>query len=141
MSLVRVFLDANVLFNAVYSAEGRAAVLLTLAEFGRCELFTSPHALTEARRNLELKRPEGTRRLEDEVLPRVGLVPEAGPEAVRAGLERGLPQKDAPILGAAMQAGVDILVTDDARHFKHLFGKSADGVEVLTSRAALDRLL
>lgn len=96
MSLVRVFLDANVLFNAAYGAEGRAAVLLTLVEIGRCELFTSPHALTEARRNLELKRPEGTSRLEDKVLPLVGLVPEAGPEAVRAGLERSLPQKDAP---------------------------------------------
>lgn len=106
-----MFLDANVLFSAAYGAGGRAASLLKLAESGRCALFTSPHALAEARHNIRLKRPESEIRLE-EALARVALVEEAGAEDVRWGLEQGLPIKDAPVLGAAVRSGVDYLVTE-----------------------------
>ena len=55
--LHRLFLDANVLFAACWQ-EGRAQALLELAPRAKVLLLTSPHALEEARRNLEAKRPE-----------------------------------------------------------------------------------
>jgi predicted nucleic acid-binding protein len=133
---VRLFLDANVLFSAAYGPAGRAAALLKFAASGKCALFTSPHALAEARHNIRLKRPESEKYLE-EALARVSLVEEAGVEAVRSGLENGLPLKDAPILGAAMQSGVDYLVTGDTRHFGHLFDTVVDGVRIVTPASAL----
>lgn len=92
--------------------------------------------MAEARHNIGLKRPESEKRLE-EALARVSLVEEAGVEAVRSGLENGLPLKDAPILGAAMQSGVDHLVTGDTRHFGHLFDTVVGGVRILTPASAL----
>jgi hypothetical protein len=55
--LHRLFPDANVLFAACRQ-EGRARALLKLAPRAEVLLLTPPHALEEARRNLEAKRPE-----------------------------------------------------------------------------------
>jgi toxin ParE1/3/4 len=41
------------------------------------------------------------------------------------------PDKDKPILGAAMGAGCAYLVTGDKRVFGHLYGKTVEGVTVL----------
>jgi len=49
--------------------------------------------------------------------------------------------KDAPILAAACVADVDILVTGDRTHFGHLYGKTVEGLQVLTLKATLERLL
>jgi hypothetical protein len=112
-----------------------------LAESGPCEVFTSPHALTEARRNLALRSPEAAARLEAEVLPVVTLVAEAGPDAIRLGKDYGLPLKDGPILGAALRAGSDILVTGDSRHFGHLYEAHVHGMRVAPPAAVLALLL
>lgn len=140
MTVPVLFLDANVLFSAARSSHGRAAALVQLAELGRCDLLTSPHALEEARRNLGLKYPDSAEQLEY-LIQSVRLVSEAASDACETGLSLGLPQKDTPILGAAIQAGADTLVTGDSRHFGHLFGKEIQGVEVVTSARALDDLL
>jgi predicted nucleic acid-binding protein len=111
-----------------------------LGEAGRCELLTSPHALEEARRNLVLKYPESVAEVE-RLMRSVRLVSESGGAAYETGLSSGLPPKDAPILGAALQAGADMLVTGDSRHFGHLFGEEVRGVEVKTPAGALEELL
>jgi len=69
------------------------------------------------------------------------MVPEAPPSAVAWAHDQGLPDEDAPILGAAVAASVDILVTGDRTHFAHLFGRKPGGVEVLGLRETLRRLL
>jgi predicted nucleic acid-binding protein len=79
--LRRLFLDANVLFAACWQ-EGRARALLKLAPRAEVLLLTSPHALEEARRNLEAKRPEALdclRRIREQVQ----MVPEAPMALVR----------------------------------------------------------
>lgn len=139
--VTRFFLDANILFTAALSPDGRSASRIKLAEEGKCELITSPHALAEARRNLKLKKPGALARLEEEILVRVGIVAESGPEAARIGMENGLPLKDAPILSAAIQASVSHLVTGDARHFGHLYGRKIGGLEVVTPMVALEAVL
>jgi predicted nucleic acid-binding protein len=138
---VKLFLDANVLFTGALSPGGRSASLVALAEAGLCEILTSPHALTEARHNLALESPDASRRLEAEILPVLRVVAEAGPEAVRLGTDHGLPLKDAPILGAALQAGADVLVTGDSRHFGHLYEAPVQGMRKAPPAIALALLL
>ncbi|MEZ0348510.1 MAG: PIN domain-containing protein [Thermus sp.] len=137
--LRRLFLDANVLFAACWQ-EGRARALLELAPKAGLELLTSAHALEEARRNLEAKRPEALEYLR--VLREgVRVVPEAPLALVQKALAKGLPLEDAPILAAAWSARAEALVTGDRRHFGHLMGKRAGTVRVLSLREALGLVL
>lgn len=57
--------------------------------------------------------------------------------AIADAATQGLPDKDAPILAAAVAAQADILVTGDRTHFGHLYGKVIGGLRVLTLRDAL----
>jgi len=137
---VRLFLDANVLFSAARNPEGRAAAMLALAERGLCELLTSPHAVEEARRNLNLKHPDRAARL-DQMLRAVVIGREASPQGVAWALAQVLPPKDAPILAAAADAQADLLVTGDLTHFGHLYGKTIRGLKVVTPATALARVV
>jgi predicted nucleic acid-binding protein len=136
---VRLFLDANVLFAAVHSPEGRSGALFELAERGVCTLIMSPHAIEEARRNLALKSPAGVETFRH-LLASVEQVPEADPRIVAWTTGHDLPASDAPILAAAVAAEADALVTGDRTHFGHLFGTSIGGVDVLSLADALKRL-
>lgn len=137
---MKLFLDANVLFTAAYSPDGRARGLFELADAGHCSLFTSAYALDEARRNLarkaQAKLPEMER-----LLPLLSVVPEPAPEKAAWAQGLPLPMKDAPIMAAAVACAADILVTGDRQDFGHLFGKNVEGVRVLSPREALAELL
>jgi predicted nucleic acid-binding protein len=135
----RLFLDANVLFSACVSPAGRAAALVDLARSRACDLVSSTHAVEEARRNLALRYPDQEHRLPS-ILETVTVVPEAPPGLVQWARDLGLPDQDAPILAAAVQAGVDSLVTGDRTHFGPLFGRTARGVRIAALSEAL-RLL
>lgn len=137
---MRLFLDANVLFTAAHNPDGRAAALFALARQGTCELLSSPHALEEARRNLKLKYP-GTAGALEGLLVQVAIEREASSRLVTWALGQGLPSKDAPILAAAVHARADVLVTGDRTHFGPLYGRSFEGVLVLSPAEALARLL
>jgi len=133
---VRVFLDANVLFSAAQSIDGRARGLFTLAENKHCALVSSEHAIGEARRNLMMKAFSAVKDFED-LLEHVQVVGEGGPGLLAWAAGQGLPANDAPILSAAAGAGADLLVTGDRRHFGHLFGLTTGGIRVVTLRDAL----
>jgi predicted nucleic acid-binding protein len=120
----RVFLDANVLFSAAYR-EG--AGLTRLWELAEVQLLTSGYAAEEARRNLTDK--DQRSRLEA-MLGKTGLVAEADPRA--AVDECRLPEKDLPILRAAVQARATHLVTGDVSHFGPFFGERLHGVLILS---------
>ncbi|WP_457637715.1 PIN domain-containing protein [Oceanithermus sp.] len=123
----RVFLDANVLFSASLSGSVWDAIW-SVADTGGYELVSSPFALVEARENLRRKRSEALGEL-SERLHSVRLVPEAEPEAWMAKL---LPEKDRPILAAAVAAGCRFLLTGDTRHFGELMEWDDLPVRVLT---------
>jgi predicted nucleic acid-binding protein len=117
----RVFLDANVLFSAAYKAD---AGLLKLWKLSNVALFTSRYALEEARANLEE---------EDQKVRLIKL--SASLQLFEAGNRRFpdgilLPDKDAPILLAAIAAGATHLLTGDIRHFGPYFGKKIAGIAV-----------
>ena len=137
---MRVFADANVLFAAAISPEGRSAALFRLVERKVCTLHTSMHALTEARRNLETRYPDALRRFE-QLVHSVTVVPEASSSQVVWARQQGLPDEDAPILAAAVDAGAAILVTGDRNHFGHLFGRTLAGVRVLRLAQTLSLLV
>lgn len=137
---MRLFLDANVLFTAAYSPEGRSAALFELARDGRCHLLSSQHAIDEARRNICLKAPAATARL-TALLEVVETCPEGDPRLVAWAAAHGLPAGDAPILAAAVAAGAGGLVTGDRRHFGQLLGRVMGPLTVLLPADALALLL
>jgi predicted nucleic acid-binding protein len=122
--MLRVFLDANVLFSAAYR-EGTG--LLGLWERRGVQLITSGYAVEEARRNLAS--PEQRSRLET-LVAALRLVAEAPDVFLPAGVR--LPENDVPILKAAMAAGAAYLLTGDLRDFGHLLGRRVGGVKVQT---------
>ena len=130
----RVFLDANILFSAAYVPTSRLHKLWSLRE---TELVSSQFALDEARRNLVAYAPEGVGLLE-QLCSRVTIVPEAAsPLPLPDDID--LPDKDQPILAAAIGAGCTHLLTGDTRHFGHLYGKRVQGVLLLTPAQYLRR--
>jgi predicted nucleic acid-binding protein len=119
----RAFLDANVLFSAAYREESG---LLRLWRIPGAMLVTSGYAAEEARRNLASAGQLA--RLED-LLTRTLIVPESNapmPAGVR------LPDKDHPILKAAIAAEATHLVTGDVKDFGPYFGRRIGGVLVVT---------
>jgi predicted nucleic acid-binding protein len=137
---VRLFLDANVLFSAALSPEGRSRALFGLAEGGACTLLSSAHAVTEAQRNVALKAGSLDPTLA-ELLDSLELVPEGDLRLLAWARELGLPPNDAPILAAAVAARADALVTGDRRHFGQLYGLTTAGVAILSPAEALARML
>jgi len=118
----RLFLDANVLFSAAYRP---AAGLLQLWKLRDVALCSSRYALEEARINLAEE--EQQRRL-SRLSEKVQLF-----EAARWELPSGisLPEKDMPIILAAIEARCTHLLTGDVRHFGPYFGKRIEGVAIV----------
>ena len=123
----RLFLDANILFSAAYSVD---SPLLELWRLKKVLLFSSGYSLEEARRNLALLRPDRLSNLQ-QLIAKVQLA-DAPPLATVPIEARALPQKDLPILLAAIEARATHLLTADKRHFGPLRGKTLEGVLVLT---------
>jgi len=137
---MRVFLDANILFSAAWKEGADAALLFELAAAGFCKLTTSRLAVEEARRNIARKRPERLPPLERFAgLALIGREPGDSHLALARG--NGLPDKDIPILAAAIAQGADLLVTGDRRDFGHLYGSRSVEVEVIDLSGAIERLL
>jgi|SRR5271166_907944 len=118
----RLFLDANVLFSAAYKMD---AHVLRLWRLGDVRLCSSRYALEEARFNLTEENQH--HRLVD--LSEKLQFYEAAERALPSGIS--LPQKDAPILLAAINARANYLVTGDFRHFARYFGQKIEGVVVV----------
>jgi len=123
----RVFLDANILFSMAYGSPGLKR-LEELAENKRCLLFASSYVVEEAKRNLS--DPSQQRRLE-KLLANVEITPEPDPQ-IPCPLE--LPEKDRPVLLAAISVRADYLLTGDVLHFGEHFGKKIDGVTICLPR-------
>jgi hypothetical protein len=129
---VRVFLDANVLFSASNSGSNIARLIEWLVESGTA--VSSDLAVAEAKRNLELKRPQW---LGDfaQLISRVEVV-----RSAQFPLPVTLAAKDIPLLCAAIAAQCQFFATGDKRDFGHLDGRTVLGVQVV-SLVRLARLL
>ena len=119
----RLFLDANVLFSATYRPR---AGLLRLWSLNDTVLCSSRYALEEARINLEHE----IQRTRLAKLSRNIQLFDAAPRELPHGVS--LPEKDLPILLAAIEAKATHLLTGDLRHFGGYFNKTIGGILVLT---------
>ncbi len=138
---MRFFLDANVLFSAAHHPDGNGRALFELAAITRgARLISSRFAIEEAARNIALKYPERVKDLE-RLTADLEICAEPTPNAIAAAGLAGLPAKDAPILGGAISARARALVTGDRRHFGALFGRTIEGVMVITPAEAVVMLL
>ncbi len=119
----RLFPDANVLFSAAYR---RDAGLLRLWHRQDAQLITSAHALEEARINLtEHDQQVRLSELMRAMTVAFGLPVHPLPKGVT------LPEKDQPILLAAIDARATHLLTGDFRDFGRYFGQTIAGILIL----------
>lgn len=140
--MLRLFLDANVLFLAGYSRTSPVHDLIELAQAGLCELVASGYTVEEARRNLVVKGPDGAVEALDATLACVTTVAEARSAASKLAADAELSDPaDVPVLAAAIQCRADFLVTGDRRAFGRRFRARIAGVEVLLLRDALRRAM
>jgi uncharacterized protein len=133
---MRIFLDANILFSA---AKSNSAVrqLLELLRDGRHNLCADDYVVAEARRNLELKAPDSS--LED-LLAQVDVAAFEATE-LPSDVAALLPEKDWPVLAAAMRLRCEALVTGDRTHFGALYGKTINGVSIHSPRSLAEAVL
>lgn len=129
----RLFLDACILFSAAYNQISPLRRLWVLEDTA---LLSSGYAVAEAERNISVLRPD---RLDDlkQLTGKLTLI-----EAARIQLPEkaaSLPEKDTPILLAAMNAKATHLLTVDKKHFGALCGQTIAGVLILTPGEYLHR--
>ena len=110
--MIRLFLDANVLFTAAHNPSGKAALIVELGSRGYWEVMTSAHAIEEARRNLAIKFPKCLEKL-DSLIKIISKVSSKSGQT----LPISLPRKDRPILDAAIQCKATHLLTGDIKDF------------------------
>ncbi len=122
--MIAAFLDANILFSAAWREGSGIAKLRARPDVQR---VTSPFALAEAERNLQLKKPVAVERLA-RLMAQVEVSTATAPLAA----DYGLPEKDWPILEAAVGSACAVLLTGDIAHFGHLIGSEIKGVKILT---------
>lgn len=121
---MRVFLDANALFSASNRSSNIARLIDWLLQEG--EAVTSDLAREEARRNLELKRPDWLPAFE-RLMSRIEQIP-----SVRFELAAVLDEGDRPLLCAAIRGRCTHFATGDRPDFGHLFDTTVEGVQVVS---------
>ncbi|CAK0759359.1 conserved hypothetical protein [Gammaproteobacteria bacterium] len=119
----RVFLDANILFSAAWR-EG--AGLLRIWNLPNTTLITSHYAFQEAERNLEYIEQHQRLAL---LIEKVEIVPEGSNDDLPHDVM--IPEKDRPILLAAIYAGATHLLTGDKKHFGLWYKQCVNGVQIL----------
>jgi predicted nucleic acid-binding protein len=122
-----MFLDANVLFSAAYREGSGLSRLWLLADI---ELLSSNYAIAEAERNLAT---DAQRKRLTDLLASVTNIGDAPLLALPPGVV--LPDKDVPILSAAIHANATHLLTGDKTHFGALFGQVTSGVLIVPPAA------
>jgi predicted nucleic acid-binding protein len=118
----RLFLDANVPFSAAYRPDSGLRRLWRLPDV---QFVTSEYAAEEARVNLadDAQRQRLKKLLQETVI--VTAMPAATlPD------DLDLPEKDRPILLAAIEARATHLLTGNRLHFGKHFGRAIGGVRV-----------
>jgi predicted nucleic acid-binding protein len=135
---VRIFLDASVLFSAAKS-DGLMHRLLDLLLVNHHALCANAYVIEEARRNLAAKAPSRLPAL-FAVVARMEVAQWQAHPSTLAELST-LPEKDRPVLAAAIRLRCDALVTGDRAHFGRLYGQTVAGVAIHSPRSLAEMLL
>jgi len=130
-AVIRVFLDANILFSAAYRPDSG---LLRLWDLADVELVVTSFVLLEAKVNLD---DEEQHERPEDLARRCTLAAEVGEGDARHREHHGLPEKARPVLWSAIDLECQYLVTGDKRHFGRLMGRTTEGVKVVLARDLL----
>ena len=129
---MRIFLDANMLFSAAKSAGAIRHLLFQLNQRGH-QLVADDYVATEGRRNLARKADIDAIPYLDALLLQVDMSHVQHALQLRdfANIDTDwLPEKDRPVLRAAIALQCDALVTGDRTDFGSGFGKTFGGVTI-----------
>jgi len=124
---MRIFLDANILFSGGKSRGAVRAFLTQLKSRGHT-LVADGYVVGEARRNLEAKFPAVMKDFEALMKDVEAFAKVCGPLGSKIAPE--LPEKDRPVLAAAIHHRCQVLLTGDKTHFGPLYGRIIEGVEI-----------
>jgi uncharacterized protein len=130
---MRIFLDANILFSAALPKSQMRVFLETISS--QADFLTNAYAVEEARRNLELKFPGSLKNLE-QLVKKCEMISQ-----MAADLEIELPLKDKPILGGAIAGHATHLLTGDKRDFGKYWGKTVQGVKIVSPKLLAEEVL
>jgi uncharacterized protein len=130
---MRIFLDANILFSAALPKSRMGVFLETISS--QADFLTNAYAVEEARRNLELKFPGSVKNLE-RLVKKCEMISQ-----LAADLEIELPLKDKPILGGAIAGHATHLLTGDERDFGKFWGKTIQGVKIISPKLLAEEML
>jgi predicted nucleic acid-binding protein len=135
--MLRVMIDADVLFAGAASSSGQSAsgVVLRLSELTVIEGVASEQVVAETTRNLEAKVPAAVPALRQLVGACLHIVPDPETDEVAALDGRAHP-KDLPILTAAVRERCDVLVTFNERDYR----PGHEAVEVVTPGVLVQRV-
>jgi predicted nucleic acid-binding protein len=129
---MRIFLDANILFSGALPQSRMRAFLDFLCR--ECECVTNAYAVEEARRNLAAKFPDTVHPFES-LVKKCEIIP-----VLTVNFKIKLPSKDVPILGGAVAGQVKYLLTGDEKDFGQFFGKTIQGVKVVSPKMLAEEL-
>jgi predicted nucleic acid-binding protein len=135
---LRALIDTNVFLAALWSARGAAFELFAELRRGRWQMVLSNHLLFEYEEVAKRHAADMGLTLEDvdDVLDAICAVAEPH-QLEPAWLPHLSDPSDEPILQAAVEANVPVIVTRNTRHFKPA---ESLGIEVLTPVEFLERL-
>jgi hypothetical protein len=103
------------------------------------EFCVDGYVVEEARRNLTVKAPGRDAALQ--ALLRRMKVTDVYPSGPVPEAAVALPEKDRPVLTAAIRNNCDALVTGDRTHFGRFYGKALGGVTIHSPRSLAEKLL
>ena len=125
---MRIFLDANILFSAAKS-NGAVRQLLSDLHSNGSSLVADGYVATEARRNIAAKATGDAADYLEALLSSIE-VSSVHPGISMGSLADWLPDKDRPVLLAAISLKCDVLVTGDRTHFGLGYEKVFGGVVI-----------
>ena len=125
---MRIFLDANVLFSAAQSAGAIRLLIRALPADGHA-LVADEYVATEARRNIAGKANADSQAYLQSLLSQIEISAAHFPANAHASAQ-WLPDKDRPVLMAAIALRCDALLTGDRTHFGAGYGQTFDGVTI-----------
>jgi predicted nucleic acid-binding protein len=134
---MRIFLDANVLFSAAKS-DGAIRALVERLLAARHECRVDAYVIEEARRNILTKQPSRVADMETLVARLQVATVLSDPDSIE--VPEAFPEKDRPVLAAAVMLGCQALITGDRSHFGPFYGRSVLMVTIHSPRSLFEHL-
>jgi hypothetical protein len=120
-----------VLFTAAHNPSGKASLIIDLGAQGYWKAMSCSYAIEEARRNISIKFPDYLKRFEALIATVIKVPSRSGRNCPAM-----LPEKDRPILEAAIHCKATHLLTGDIKDFGPIMNKPSLTAGVIIQTAS-----